>query len=165
MQGLKHPFGQSLCLWFRLARSQLGKSALLYPLVPKDCSMVNESCTHLGWTLCAMVDGVLCVWVSTDTPLDFWVAFRKDSCQYRLGIFIFPPDISHRLLSAAPFLWGVGKNRINILCQKQLLIVVFFRWGWQGRELECHVFNPGPQSLFSLWCFGMITPHLEIPVY
>lgn len=88
-------------------------------------------------TPCAMIDGV-CVWART--PFGFWVAFGQDSWQYWLDKFVFPPDIS--LLSAAPFPWAVGKNRLNLIlwCQKQFLIVVLFRWVWQGRELECHVF-------------------------
>lgn len=166
MQGLTHPFGQSLYLWFRLARIQLGKFTLLNPLVSKDCTalralphdmprwcgMVSVLCTRLGLTCCAMIGCVLCMCARTDTFGLF--AFGKDSCQYRLDISLFSPAISHRLLSAAQFLWGVGKNRLKVILwgQKEFLIAVSFVWGWQGKELECHVFQPST-SIPAAPCF------------
>lgn len=88
--------------------------------------MVSVSCTHLWLTHCAVIGGVLSMCARTDT-FDL-VAFGKDSCQYRLDMSLFSPDISHRLLSAAQFLWGVGKNRLKLILwgQKVFLIAVFF---------------------------------------
>lgn len=125
-----------------------------------------------------LIVSCMCVRGLIPPRISFWLlsclSWGKDSCQEWVNILLFPPGVSHSLLSAALLLQDVDKNRLNpaLCCQKQFLIAVIFRRGWQGRELECPVFQastwiPGLSPCFSvtmLMLLVMITFQLGIPV-
>lgn len=163
--------------WANLTVQSTAKDCTTLLLHSRPAVMVQQS-PQRSWIACAHTVSCMCVRGLIPPRISFWLlsclSWGKDSCQEWVNILLFPPGISHSLLSAALLLQDVDKNRLNPVlgCQKQFLVAVIFRRGWQGREFECPVFQastwiPGPSPCFSvttLMLVVMITFKLEIPV-
>lgn len=165
--------------WANLTVQSTAKDCTTLLLHSRPAVMVQYSLhREAGLPVHTLTVSCMCVRGLIPPTISFWLlsclSWGKDGCQEWVNILLFPPGISHSLLSAALLLQDVDKNRLTpaLWCQKQFLVAVIFRRWWQGRELECPVFQastwiPGLSPCFSvttLMLVVMITFKLEIPV-